>query len=343
MGAHGRGIGSRIEAAIEFAEKLLSLNPHFQRANPGVAERLKKIKTQSRNYLAHEYFNRDWQPMAFSEMAEWLAPAKLGYACPAHYTDLVDAINLTKEWQAFMKEIPEPMFRETVRDFLVNQQFRRDYWVKGPRRLSSLEQIESSRALKVVLTVRREDINFKAKGALGEASLNEAIYAPIADALGDGKVHTLGEIEKAVKAKSIAVAQIVESVVVLAGKGDLALAQDKQEIAAAKPKCDAFNRFVMMRSRAGNQIQFLASPVTGGGVPVDTVPAVVPACQAKRRHARRKIGPRPLGIFWRCRASESPRKERPSRLRKTNLTELIAQAKEFAAKRLPVLQALMVE
>lgn len=342
MGAEGRGIGSRIEAAIEFAEKLLELNPHFHRANPGVAERLKKIKTQSRNYLAHEYFNRDWQPMAFSEMAEWLSPAKLGFACPAHYTDLVDAINLTKEWQAFLKEIPEPMFRETVRDFLINQQFRRDYWVKGPRRLSSLEQLEQLRALKVVLTVRREDINFKAKGALGEASLNEAIYAPIADAVGDGKVHTLGEIEKSLKAKGIAAAQIVESVVVMAGKGDLTLAQEKQEIAAAKPKCDAFNRFVMIRSRAGNQIQFLASPVTGGGVPADRF-------QQLFLFAKRNGGRTPedwAKATWDILAMQNQRLAKEGKAIETaeaNLSELIAQAKEFAAKRLPVLQALLVE
>lgn len=31
------------------------------------------------------------------------------------------------------------MFRQTVRDFCVNQQFRRDYWVKGARKLSALE------------------------------------------------------------------------------------------------------------------------------------------------------------------------------------------------------------
>jgi hypothetical protein len=38
-----------------------------------------------------------------------------------------------------MAEIPDTMFRQTVRDFMVNQQFRKDYWVKGARHLSLLE------------------------------------------------------------------------------------------------------------------------------------------------------------------------------------------------------------
>ena len=42
---------------------------------------------QDRHYLAHEYFNRDWGPMSFSELAQWFAPAKLTYACSAHYLD----------------------------------------------------------------------------------------------------------------------------------------------------------------------------------------------------------------------------------------------------------------
>jgi hypothetical protein len=30
-----------------------------------------------------------------------------------------------------LNELPDPTFRQSVRDFMVNQQFRRDYWIKG--------------------------------------------------------------------------------------------------------------------------------------------------------------------------------------------------------------------
>jgi hypothetical protein len=133
IGAEGLGIVNRINDALEFADKLLDTQPLFARANPLVAERIKKLKEQNRHYLAHEYFNRDWHPMHFATMAQWLAPAKLQYACSAHYLDFIDAINLTNEQQAFLKDIPDPMFRESVRDFMVNQQFRRDYWVILPQ------------------------------------------------------------------------------------------------------------------------------------------------------------------------------------------------------------------
>jgi hypothetical protein len=65
--------------------------------------------------------------MHFATMRAWLEPAKVQYACSAHYLDFIDATNLTPEQQSFLQDIPDPMFRESVRDFMVNQQFRRDY------------------------------------------------------------------------------------------------------------------------------------------------------------------------------------------------------------------------
>ena len=44
---------------------------------------------------------------------------------------MFDAVNFTAEQQTLLASIPDPMFRQTTRDFCVNQQFRKDYWVKG--------------------------------------------------------------------------------------------------------------------------------------------------------------------------------------------------------------------
>jgi hypothetical protein len=157
MAAPGRGIVHRLDAAIEFVERLLETRPAHIRANPIAAERLKKLKQLDRHYATHEYLCQDWLPMPFADMAQWLASAKVGYACSAHYLDHVDAVNLTAAQQQLMCEIPDAMFRETVRDFMVNQQFRRDYWVKGARRLSALEQSEALRQQRVMLTSRGRD------------------------------------------------------------------------------------------------------------------------------------------------------------------------------------------
>ncbi len=131
MGRNGTGIATRINEALAFTDKLIATNPTYIRANPQITSRIAKIKEHDRNYLAHEYFNKDWLPMPFSKMAAWLEPTKLQYACSANLLDHVDVINLTHEQQVLLNEIPDDMLRQSVRDFMVNQQFRKDYWVKG--------------------------------------------------------------------------------------------------------------------------------------------------------------------------------------------------------------------
>ena len=174
MGVPGQGISARIGGALEFAEKLIATNPLFTRVNTSVGERFSKLKDQNRHYLAHEYFNQDWLPMPFAKMASWLAPAKLNYACSAHYPDHVDVINLSPEQQALLAQIPDKMFVQTVRDFMVNQQFRKDYWIKGVRSLTPLEQAEALRAQKVILITSKDSVSLKINGIVGEVGLQEA-------------------------------------------------------------------------------------------------------------------------------------------------------------------------
>jgi hypothetical protein len=128
----GQGLSVNIHARADltdqaFAEKLFATEPRFAKANPHVAERVKKIKEQDRNYVAHEYFNRDWLPMPFSHMAQWFSSAKLDYACSTFYSDQIDPLNFTPAQLALLKEIPDRMFREAVRDFIGQPHFVHDF------------------------------------------------------------------------------------------------------------------------------------------------------------------------------------------------------------------------
>lgn len=341
IGSEGRGIVSRINDAIDFADKFLATNPAYSRANPQIADRIKKLKEQNRHYLAHEYFNRDWHPMHFATMAEWLEPAKVTYACSAHYVDHLDAANLTTDQLAFLKDIPDLMFRETVRDFMVNQQFRRDYWIKGARRLTPLEQAEALRAQKVVLASHRPDVSMKVGGALGEVSLAEAIYNPILDILADHKSRTVGQLEHELKDRGITFPQLVQAVMVLAGKGDLIAIQDDPVTLKARKHTDRLNRHLMDKARSSGDINHLASPVTGGGVTVNRFHQLFLL-------GREQGGKKPedwARFAWQLLASQGQKllKEgKPLDTADENLAELTAQAIEFADKRLPILNALQI-
>lgn len=341
IGAEGHGIVSRINGALDFAEKLLATNPAYARANPQIADRLKKIKDQSRHYLAHEYFNRDWHPMHFGTMAEWLEPAKVSYACSAGYLDHIDVLNLTQEQQAFLAEIPDAMFRESARDFMVNQQFRRDYWVKGPRKLTVLEQVEALRAQRVVLTTHRPDVSLKVTGALGEATMSEAIYGPILDLLADHKPKTLGQIEQALQTQGIGLAQVRQAAMLLTGAGQLAPVQDDSVIPKARRLTDKLNAQLMSRSRSSNDVAYLASPVTAGGVTTSRFNQMFLLALGQGRKQ-----PAEWAQFaWQILAAQGQSLIKEGKGLPTpeeNLAELTAQAKAFAEKQLPILKALQI-
>lgn len=339
MGAPGQGIVARIDASIAFAEKLLATNTAYARSNPHVPERIKKIKEQNRNYLAHEYFNRDWLPMPFSRMAEWLASAKLSYACSAHYLDHIDPINLSAEQQALLKELPDSMFRETVRDFCVNQQFRRDYWVKGARRLSALEQGETIRAQRVVLAQPRADVSLKVTGALGEAQLQEMIYNPILDILTTHQTQTLGQIEQAVKEKGISFVQVIQAAIILIGNGAVQAVQNEATTQKVKKHTDKLNAYLMNKARGIEDISYLASPVTGGGITIGRFQQLflLAVSQGKKRPAEW------AEFVWLILNQQGQRLLKEGKTLETaeeNLAELTAHADTFAAKQLPVLKAL---
>lgn len=341
MGANGAGIVHRIDSALAFADQLLAANPTYARANPQIAERIGRIKGQDRHYVAHEYFNRDWQPMAFARMAQWLEPAKLQWACSAHLLDAIGAINLTPEQQTLLAGIPDPMFRQTVRDFCVNQQFRKDYWVKGARQLTALDQAEALRQLRVVLVQPRADVALKALGNLGEATLQAAVYAPILDRLADHHPKTLGQLEQALQGTGLSFAQLLEAILVLAGMGALLPAQDDATASQAQKHTKRLNLHLMQKARSSNELSYLASPVTGGGVPVGRFHQLFLLAR-QQGHKQPKDWAQAV---WNTLASQGQRLLKEGQTLESaeaNLAELTTQAEAFAAQHLPLLKAMQI-
>lgn len=341
LGSEGRGIVNRIDGAIDFAEKLLETNPRYLAANPLVGERLTQMKDSNRHYLAHEYFNRDWHPMHFATMANWLEGAKVQYACSAHYLDHVDAVNLTPEQRGFLEEIPDPMFRESVRAFMVNQQFRRDYWVKGGRRISALEQAEGLRALRVVLSRHRPDVSLKVAGSLGEAEMSNEIYDPILNCLSDHQPKSLGQITRAIAEHGLVFSQVVEAVMILAGANHLVLAQDERVVAKAKKNTEKLNTQLLDRARGSSDVAYLASPVSGGGYAVGRFQQLflLAIAQGTAHPAEWAL------IAWRILDSQGQKLRVEGKTLDTpeeNIAELSAQALAFAEKKLPILKALQI-
>ncbi|KQV58648.1 MULTISPECIES: class I SAM-dependent methyltransferase [unclassified Caulobacter] len=266
MGAPGQGVVGQTDAALGFIDQFLALEPLYAKANPGAVERLKQVKGQDRNYLAHEYMNRDWHPMYFADLENWLGDAKVGFASSAHTLDNLYDLNMTSAQADFMRGIPDVSLRETIRDYCVNQQFRRDYWVRGVRALVGHEQIAALREERIVLTMAKEDLPSKVRGAIGEADLIDQIYQPIYELLLDHKPHSILDLEAHVGRKNVNFAQLNSALTILLGLGVVQAAAPGQDLAKAKTRTQALNKAISRRALSVGDVAYFASPVTGGGV-----------------------------------------------------------------------------
>lgn len=337
----GAGATQRVDNALRFVERLVATNPRYLHAHPGFATRVRADMQRNRHYLAHEYFNGNFSPVHFSTLAESLAPAKLTFACFAHYLDGVDALHMTEQQRVFLEGIADPVMRQTVRDFVVNQQFRRDFWVKGLRRLTLLEQLEALRRQRVVLVRPRDGIELKVEGRLGEMMLSNAIYDPLLDVLSDHQPTTIGQLEQAVAGRGMSLPLVTQAVMMLIGAGKLAPAHDDETCSRVQARSDRLNDFILQSARGNVSILHMASPVVGGGIRVQRYDQLF---LLGLRQGRKE--PAELAQFaWQLLASQGEKVMKEGTPLETvdeSLNELNAQAHSFRSKVLPMLAALRV-
>ena len=341
MGSDGEGVINRVQNSITFAEKVIISNPKFAIDNPQSLFRFNQIKDQNSQYLAHEYFNRDWDPMYFSDISNWLEPAKLNFACSAHYLDHIDPINLTSEQQALLKGISNLNLKESVRDFLVNQQFRRDYWIKGPIELSAFQQSKLLRDESVILVSNPDDVALKINGALGEAALDQSIYLPLLSALASHEPQTIGSLESKLKTQNIAINQLFQSVMVLSGVGHVLSTQSQEQTLNASKSTIKLNNFLFQLAKGSGNVGFLASPVSAGGFNVSRFEHLFLLAISEGKLKPEEWAQFALSVIT-SQGQKLVKDGKAIETEEESLLQLITQASEFERKRLPILKALEI-
>jgi hypothetical protein len=253
----------------------------------------------------------------------------------------VDSIQLSPPQQVLLRELGDVRLREGARDFILNQGFRRDYWVRGMRKLSRLERTEALRLHRVLLVRPSKEVSLDVPGALGEAHLKKDFHLPLVELMADHKVRSLGEIEMALTGNSAPSEILVESMMLLEGTGQVASAQAASTTDAARKQTDRLNRYLLSFARSGEEIGYLASPVTGGGVRMRRFEQLFLLALLDGRRQ-----PRDWGMYaWQVMGPQGHQILKNGKSLATaheNLAELDFQATAFAEKATPILKALQI-
>lgn len=259
-----------VEDAVKFAQEVLGAQPNYFDANPNVAKSLELLTSGGtrHEYIAHEYLNRDWKIASFADVATALGDAKLTFVASTRLLDNVDKFRLKPDALKVVDKYSDPIVRESIKDYMMNAQFRGDVFVKGQRQLQIAEFHQRWLGERFVLTTHLEKIPAEVRTPAGTVAFKEGLPQTVVELLRsqNWRPKTIEELVESPALQGTTLAELVDAVVLLVGAGLASPAQIPS--LAAVERCKRLNRHILERACVDTGIQYLASPITGGGIQV---------------------------------------------------------------------------
>ena len=341
-GSKAQGISSRVQDAIAFTDRVIKTGARYFEQNPDVVTRFELVREQPANYVAHEYFCQDWRVMPFSEINRMLQEIKLEFGASANLLDHVDALNVPPQGRALLDTITHPVLRESVRDYLINAQFRRDIFIRGGRPMHPLQRLEGLQESAFVLVRQPAEVPMTLTCLAGVLELDTALCQALLAVLAadDHAPKTLRTLQACPALHTRSAEALIQSLLVLIAEGHVHPAQPVAQRALAAQRCKLLNTRIMERARLDNDMVFLASPATGGGIMVRRIEQLF----LMARQQGRATGEWAQWVYATLVASGTRVLKDGAYLEgeDESLAELEGQVQEFHAGRLMILQALQI-
>lgn len=260
-------IFQRFSTAAEQARAMAEKNAIYFTANPNLRNRLDGLKAMSPHYLVHEYLNQEWRPLYHRDVAGSMSAARLTYVGSATIQEQLPDLSLPQAAREMLNAMPPGPRRETLKDYWLNTQFRRDIFSRGAIPLTQAEQSRIALATRYCLRVPAARCQLKVKLPLGEVELREAIYRPILERLGRGPA-TLQDIVNDAGGQ-VKPAELVAAIGVLIAVNYVFAAVSAEQEQAARIGSATLNRVLLRRVTEGRGVSVLAAAAVGSGVTPD--------------------------------------------------------------------------
>ncbi|MBK8768314.1 MAG: methyltransferase regulatory domain-containing protein [Burkholderiaceae bacterium] len=217
-GVAGNSVNARFGSALTFAERLADAGANYFKTNPEAVEKLRSMKTEDQRYLVHEYLNEQWKPLYFSDVASELNPCKLNFAAYGDPSEHYDALCLNASGLALIESVDDPILRQTLRDYLMNTAFRKDYFLKGGRKLTPFEQRRLLLQTPFALCVPTKHVVAEFVARIGRVALNPEFVSSITGLLEAGP-QTLASLMELTKTKAQNFTALLQLIVALVTLG----------------------------------------------------------------------------------------------------------------------------
>ena len=266
----------QINASVEFVGRLKSMNIEYFNKNAFASSFFDDLSGRSRNYLAHEYFNEHWTQFYHSDVVKDFALANMTYIGSARFIDNFDFLRFSVEEQQLLKGIDNSILKETVKDFAVNQQFRKDVFIKGHKQHFQAAQQALVLRCRFALVVPIESETITLNFSRVELHLAPELYNPVLYALNQQQ-QSLEELLLMPAISGVGSEKTYQVLMVLLSAGYIMPAVNPSSHAIVSARL--FNYAILELMALNMEPQYLVSPVVQSGIQLSWVQRLLLLCE----------------------------------------------------------------
>jgi SAM-dependent methyltransferase len=253
---------------LDFIDRMRTAGALFFPANPTIEPRLEDIRKQDPRYIAHEYLNRDWDPLMFADVAEAMADTKCSFIGSATLSENIDALAAPATMVPLLAEMPDQVLHQTVRDFASAQSFRRDVFRRGRSQLPSNEHHAMLDALTIAPMGQTVPDPITFTTPIGMVTGHNEIYRPLFDMLMQGPV-SLRQARQAEAFADRPLPELLQAITLMIGGGYAHPVLQGGGTPEARQATAHLNRAIAAANGHGAELHRLAAPLVGSALQVD--------------------------------------------------------------------------
>ena len=239
----------RVGAALKIIDSFLGLKAPALVASPMLSRLKQEEYRVAASYLAHEYMGQHWDPLFVTDVRRDMATIGLKPVGSATLVENYDSFVLGKAAREALSAIADEDVRELARDFLIDQFFRLDVFVRGADQLDEYEQRQRLLASAFTLTCPASKVEYTLHTSAGQLAFDNAAARAIVAALAAGP-RALGDVAE----QGVATGDIIANAMVLSASTQI------RPVESTRTSVAAINAALVRRFGGLEEIPYFALP-----------------------------------------------------------------------------------
>ena len=265
-------VESHIEESMQFLNDFLALNPIYAINAPLNKVLVESLQSHSRAYIAHEYLNASWECFYFYQVAQLMEEAKCSFATSAMPLDLIDMCHFTDETLAFLNTVQNGIFKEQLKDYCKNTQFRKDIFVKGAHRISPKQREQRLLNTRFALIASVKDFSYKVQCLRGELNLNKEVCDKIFNAL-EKDANGAKTLQEIIESAQMRFEDILTPIILLMHQRIISPMQEVTKEVAQRAK--AYNANILEKNLQADTSHWVAAPSIAAGFAISNIDKIL--------------------------------------------------------------------